>query len=198
MMQTLLIATQNRHKVAEIAKLLPKLEFRVLALAQVAPEWDIPETGETFMENARQKALAAVARTGLLTLADDSGLAVDALNGDPGVHSKRFAPSEDERIAKLLEALADVPCDQWTARFHCALVIADASGILEEIEETVEGMIIPTPRGSKGFGYDPVFLPRSSTLTMAEMSMAAKNAISHRGKALRRAALFLHGWLAAQ
>jgi XTP/dITP diphosphohydrolase len=191
MMETLLIATQNRHKVAEIAQLLPDLDVRVLTLADVAPAWDIAETGETFLDNARQKALAAAARTGLLTLADDSGLAVDALQGAPGVQSKRFAPSDAERIAKLLAMLTAVPPARRTARFHCALVIADATGVLHEIEETVEGEIITVPRGTDGFGYDPIFQPLGYAQTLAEMSMAAKNAISHRGKALRHAARFL-------
>jgi len=195
MIETLLIATQNRHKVAEIAELLPALSMRVLTLADVAPEWDIPETGETFRENAREKALAATARTGLLTLADDSGLAVDALHGAPGVQSKRFAPSDPERIAKLLQLLNAVPQGERTARFHCAVAIADATGILAEIEETVEGEIITVPRGHDGFGYDPIFQPTGYTLTLAEMSMDEKNAISHRGKALRCAARFLQGRL---
>lgn len=191
MIETLIIATQNRHKVAEIAELLPGLSVRVLTLADVAPEWDIPETGETFIANAREKALAAAARTGLLTLADDSGLAVDALHGAPGVQSKRFAPSDPERIDKLLQLLANTPPGQRTARFHCAVAIADATGVLAEIEETVEGEIIAIPRGSDGFGYDPIFLPLGYSQTLAEMSMEAKNAISHRGKALRSAARFL-------
>ena len=195
MMQTLLIATQNRHKVAEMMELLPGLEMRVLTLADVAPEWDIPEHGATFRENAREKALAAATRTGLLTLADDSGLAVDALNGEPGVHSKRYASTDPERIARLLRALDGVPGDHRTARFHCAVAIADATGILEELEETVEGTIIESPRGSDGFGYDPIFQPLGGSLTLAEMSMEAKNAISHRGQALRRAARFLQSLL---
>lgn len=193
-METLLVATQNRHKVAEIAELLAGLDVRVITLADVDPNLDIPETGETFMENARQKALAAAKITGLLTLADDSGLDVDALHGEPGVHSKRFAPTDQERIGKLLSLLATVPPDQRTARFHCAVVIAEPGNVLDEIEETVEGTIIDTPRGEHGFGYDPVFLPQGYTQTMAEMSMEIKNRISHRGKAFREAATFLHGW----
>lgn len=193
-MDTLLIATQNRHKAEEIAELLAGLEVRVLTLADVDPTLDIPETGETFLENARQKACFAARLTGMLTLADDSGLAVDALKGAPGVQSKRFADTDAARIAKLLDLLRDVPPERRTARFHCAVVIADPDAVLAEIEETVEGRIIDTPRGSMGFGYDPIFLPDASTLTMAELSMEAKNAISHRGKAFRRASVFLHGW----
>ncbi|HEY3377478.1 MAG TPA: RdgB/HAM1 family non-canonical purine NTP pyrophosphatase [Armatimonadota bacterium] len=194
-MDTLLIATQNRHKVGEMVELLAGLTVQVITLADVEPGWDIPETGLTFMENARQKAVAAAKKTGLLTLADDSGLAVDALQGEPGVHSKRFAPSDEQRIAKLLGLLEGVPAAQRSARFHCAVAIADPDAVLTEIEETVEGVILTAPRGEGGFGYDPVFEPVGYTLTLAEMSMEAKNAISHRGKALRRAADFLHGWL---
>jgi XTP/dITP diphosphohydrolase len=193
-MDTLLVATQNRHKVAEIAELLAGLDVRVLTLADVAPGWDIPETGQTFLANARQKALAAAHETGLLTLADDSGLVIDALGGKPGVHSKRFAPTDAACIAKVLQLLAGVPLAHRSARFHCAVAIADALTVVEEIEETVEGHIIDAPRGGMGFGYDPIFQPLGFTRTMAELSMDEKNAISHRGKALQRATTFLHGW----
>ncbi len=116
-MDTLLIATQNAHKAEEIAALLGQLTVRVVTLADVAPGWEIPETGATFLDNARQKALAAASRCGLLTLADDSGLAVDALGGEPGIHSRRYAPSDAERINKLLAQLADTPDAVRTARF---------------------------------------------------------------------------------
>lgn len=195
-MDTILVATQNRHKAEEIAVLLGDLEVRVLTLADVDPTMDIPETGDTFAENARQKALFAATSTGLLTLADDSGLAIDALNGAPGVHSKRFAATDPERIAKALALLHDVPPARRTARFHCAVCIAEPAGILCEIEDTVEGVIIDAPRGDCGFGYDPVFQPlEAHGQTMAEMTLADKNAISHRGKAFRQAATFLRGRL---
>ncbi len=184
----LLVATQNRGKAVEIAELLAGLPVEVVTLADIAPELDIPETGATFAENARQKAVAAAQLTGLLTLADDSGLAVDALDGAPGVYSKRFAPTDEERVAKMLGLLHDLPEGQRTAAFHCAVCLADANGVMAEIEETAPGVIIDAPRGSNGFGYDPIFQPEGFTRTMAEMSMAEKNAISHRGKALRKAA----------
>jgi len=192
------VATQNRHKAAEIAALLDDLPVRVITLADIDPSLDLPETGATFMENAREKALAAARRTGLLTLADDSGLAVDALGGAPGVHSKRFADTDPERIAKLLELLKDVPDDHRAARFHCAVVIAQPGEVLAEIEETVEGRITRAPRGMQGFGYDPIFQPDGFDRTQAEMTMEEKNAISHRGKAFRRAAEFLHRLFAAR
>jgi XTP/dITP diphosphohydrolase len=196
MMNTLLVATQNRHKAAEIAELLPSaLGAQVLTLADIEPGLDIPETGTTFRENARQKAVAAARRTGLLTLADDSGLAVDALHGEPGVHSKRFASSDEDRVRKLLALLVTAPETGRTAHFHCAVVIAGADGVLQEIEERLEGSITRTPRGANGFGYDPIFQPKGETRTLAEMSMKEKNAISHRGKAFRRAVTFLEGIL---
>lgn len=190
-METLLIATQNRDKAREIADVLGDLPIRVVTLADVAPELDIAETGDTFMDNARLKAVAAVRATGLLTLADDSGLAVDALDGAPGVQSKRFGPTDDARNEKLLALLQNVPDAQRSARFHCAVVIADSGGVLAEIEETVEGIITRVPRGEDGFGYDPIFQPLGDTRTTAEMSLAEKNAISHRGKAFRQAAAWL-------
>jgi len=190
----LLVATQNRHKVEEIAKLLADLTVRVIALADIDPDIELPETGDTFWENAREKALTAAELTGMTVLADDSGLAVDALDGEPGVHSKRFADSDAGRIAKLLDLLADVPDNRRSARFHCAVAIARPGEVLAEIEETVEGRIIRAPRGRQGFGYDPIFQPDGFDRTQAEMSMEEKNAISHRGKAFRKAAEFLHGY----
>ncbi len=198
MTTTLLVATQNRHKAIEIAELLADLPVRVVTLAEVAPAMDIPETGATFLENAREKALVAARDTGLLTLADDSGLAVDALGGAPGVHSKRFAPTDAERIIRLLARMTDTPDARRTARFHCAVVLADSHGVLAEIEETVEGRITRVPHGAAGFGYDPIFQPDGFDRTMAEMTLAEKNAISHRGKAFRHAAAFLRGWFAAR
>ncbi len=197
-MNTLLIATQNRHKAEEIAELLTGLKVRIVTLAEAAPELDVDETGDTFMENARLKAVTAARATGLLTLADDSGLDVDALGGAPGVHSKRFAESDPARIAKLLQAVQDVPDSHRTARFHCAVVLADPDKVLAEIEETVEGQLLHEPHGTGGFGYDPIFLPDGEKCTMAELSLEEKNAISHRGKAFRHAAEFLRRWFGSQ
>jgi XTP/dITP diphosphohydrolase len=197
-MKTLLLATANRHKVDELAALLTDLPVRLVALPEVAPGLELPETGTTFRANAQQKALTAAVATGLLTLADDSGLAVDALDGAPGIYSSRFAPTDDERIAKLLELLTDVPATQRTARFHCALVVATPAGILANIKETAEGTILTAPRGVQGFGYDPIFLPAGEHRSMAELSQAEKNVISHRGKALRHAVTFLRDYLARQ
>ncbi|HOS42218.1 MAG TPA: RdgB/HAM1 family non-canonical purine NTP pyrophosphatase [Armatimonadota bacterium] len=194
MTETLLVATRNRDKAREIAAVLGDLPVRVVTLADVAPELDIAETGATFLENARLKAVAAARAAGLIALADDSGLAVDALDGRPGVYSKRYAPTDAARNARLLAELHDVPDDRRTARFHCAVVIAGADGVLAEIEETVEGIITQAPRGEHGFGYDPIFRPRGATRTAAEMTLAEKNALSHRGKAFRKAAAWLRAW----
>jgi len=194
----LLVATQNRDKAEEIAALLADLPVQVITLADINPELELPETGATFMENAREKALTAAGLTGMMALADDSGLAVDALGGEPGVHSKRFAFTDTERIAKVLELLQDVPDDRRTARFHCAVVIARPGEVLAEIERTVEGRIIRAPRGTNGFGYDPIFQPLGYDCTQAEMSLEEKNAISHRGKAFRKAAEFLHRLLSVE
>ena len=196
-MKKLLIATQNRYKAVEIAALLGDLPVAVVTLADIAPALDIPEHGVTFLENAREKALVAARVTGLLTLADDSGLAVDALEGAPGVYSKRFASTDTERNAKLLVLLGGRAASERSARFHCAVVIADAADggrVLAEIEETVEGVITFAPRGSDGFGYDPIFQPLGESRTLAEMSMEEKNALSHRGKAFRKAAAWLRAW----
>jgi len=190
-MEQLLIATQNRHKAEEIAELLAAMPLCVITLADGYPDVDLPETGDTFMANARQKALAAASLTGMLTLADDSGLAIDALGGEPGVHSKRFAPTDGERIARVLALLQNIPEARRTARFHCAVVIARPGEVLAEIEETAEGRIIHAPRGARGFGYDPIFQPDGSQRTLAEFDLEEKNAISHRGKAFRKAAAWL-------
>lgn len=196
MTTTILAATQNKGKAKEILELLSGLPVQILTMADIDPNWDIPEDGTTFAENARIKALAGITRTGHLTIADDSGLMVDALNGEPGVHSKRFADSDQERIKKILYLLADIPTEQRSARFYCAVAIADLNGEFVEFSATVEGIIINPPRGNNGFGYDPVFLPSGSQFTMAELPAETKNQLSHRGKAFLQAAAWLRNKLA--
>jgi len=155
------------------------------------------ETGDTFAKNACRKALYYARATGLWCLADDSGLVVDALDGEPGVHSARYAaerfPPNAERAqrdaantAKLLEALDDVPDDARSARFVCHLALAEPGGVLLETTGTVEGVITRRPRGANGFGYDPVFLVPPRGATVAEMPAELKNELSHRGKAVRQ------------
>jgi len=190
MTHELVVATHNPHKVREIERLLSRLDARVLSLADYPEIPETPETGETFAENARMKAAAVARATGKWTLADDSGLEIDALGGRPGTRSRRFAgeqATDADRIAKVLDLMAEVADDRRTARFHCAVAIAEPSGAVHEVGGACEGRIASAARGSGGFGYDPIFLPAGESRTMAELSIDEKNAISHRGKALRAA-----------
>ncbi|WP_088188582.1 XTP/dITP diphosphatase [Desulfosporosinus sp. FKA] len=186
----ILLATQNQGKVRELQELLADEEIEVVSL-QDLPDWEeVEENGETFAENAALKARAAVQRTGLIALADDSGLEVDALNGAPGVFSARFAgePKDDERNNdKLLDLLETIPDDKRTARFRCALVIAAPEGKEYLTEGTVEGKILRQRRGTDGFGYDPLFLVPELGRTLAEISLTEKNDLSHRARAFRKA-----------
>lgn len=191
-MKTVVLATNNAHKVAEIATALdfPGWEFRTLR--ELGIESDPAEDADTFEGNARIKARAAhEASGGLAALADDSGLVVDALDGAPGVHSARYAgePCDDAaNNAKLLAALADVPDGERTARFASTLVFVDEDGSEIVAEGAVEGRIGHEGRGSEGFGYDPLFLPDvfGGARTLAEVDRDEKNAVSHRGNALRQ------------
>jgi len=185
----LVIASGNAGKVREFAALLAGLGLEI----RPQPEGlEVEETGLTFAENARLKAIAVARASGCWALADDSGLAVDALDGAPGVHSARYAASDPERIARLLAALAVANgqraavglAPQRSARFTAALALADPSGNLRlEVEGHCPGEILETPRGSGGFGYDPVFLVPETGLSFAEMDKATKARIGHRGRA---------------
>ena len=182
----LLLATRNPHKVEEIAAILAGLvEVRDLSFLPEAPP--VEETGTTFAENARLKALEISALTDVLVLADDSGLVVDALGGAPGVHSARYAGPEAqdaENNRKLVEELAAVPASARGARFRCAMVVAQKGKVVAEFEGSLEGSILPAARGQEGFGYDPLFVPAGETLTLAELGAAKKNTLSHRARAL--------------
>ena len=186
----IILATQNQGKVRELRELLMNEEIEVLSLLDI-PDWeDVEENGVTFADNAALKARAAVLRTGLIALADDSGLEVDALDGAPGVYSARYAgePKDDERNTdKLLGLLEIIPEDKRTARFRCALVMATPFGKDYLTEGAVEGRIMTQRRGSDGFGYDPVFYLPEFARTMAELTLAEKNTISHRAQAFRKA-----------
>ncbi len=188
-MRKLLIATHNQGKLREYRELLADLPLEVVSLAEQGITYEAPETGESFTENAVLKALDYSELTGLWTWADDSGLEVDALNGEPGIYSARYGgmDSEEARYQLLLERLADVPQSQRTARFRCTVAIALPDGDAFTAMGTVEGSIATAPRGQHGFGYDPVFVIENSDLTMAEISAELKNAISHRAKAARTA-----------
>ena len=184
------VATANAGKLAEIAAQLdlPGFEF-VTATDLGATPIDVPETGETFTDNAYLKAEAYRRQFGLAALADDSGLVVDALGGRPGVRSSRFAgekASDLENTRRLLEELDGFGPEMRAARFQCVVVFVDEKGEPISACGTCEGQIAFSPRGNCGFGYDPVFLPdEAAGSTMAELTMVEKNAISHRGKALR-------------
>ena len=201
MSERVLLASRNAGKLAEMHRILDRHlpGIQVLGLDDVPAYDEPPETEPTFVGNARRKALAAVAATGLPSLADDSGLCVDALNGMPGVLSARWAgtPSgggaaKDRANNELLLAqLADVPDERRTAQFRCAIVLAfpTGDGVVEEVAEGVmPGRVVREVRGSGGFGYDVLFCAEGHDETTAEMSPAAKDAVSHRGQALRAVA----------
>ena len=189
--EIVVVASSNHGKVAEIRSALPFAHWRFSAAGELDAEWPSPEeTGETFEENARIKAVACRERFGLAALADDSGLEVDALDGAPGVYSARFAgpcASDDENNSRLLLALADVPEAERTARFRSTIVLIGSDGTEVVANGACEGRIGHAPVGEHGFGYDPLFLPDATPgKTMAQLTLAEKNAISHRGDALER------------
>jgi XTP/dITP diphosphohydrolase len=183
----LVLATGNRGKLREVAEILAADGVTVVASADVAPGWTVEETGTTFAANARLKAVDLARRTRLPALGDDSGLEVDALGGRPGVRSARYAgahATDAENVARLLGELAGVPPGGRTARFRCALALAWPDGRLVEAEGRCEGWIADAPRGAGGFGYDPVFVDPASGRTFGELPAEAKNAFSHRRRAL--------------
>ena len=177
--RVLVIASGNKGKIREFQGLLSALPLQVHAQPDGI---EVQETGTTFRENARIKAQAVAHLTGHWALADDSGLSVDALDGAPGVHSARYAPTDQERIAKLLKALSDSA--NRSAHFCAALCIATPDGeVLIEVEGRCEGLICKTPRGRDGFGYDPVFEVSGTDRTFAEMTANEKKQHGHRGRA---------------
>ena len=189
-MQKLLVATRNPGKVAEYRRLLADLPVQLVTLAELGVTDEVAETEPTFEGNAILKARSYAQRTGLWTWADDSGLEVDALGGRPGVLSARYAgpdATDEERWRKLLEELAGVPPEERTARFRCVVAIALPDGRVFTREGSVEGMITDRPRGSHGFGYDPVFYLPELGATMAELPPEVKNRISHRARAAQAA-----------
>lgn len=192
MTQRLVIATHNLHKLKEIRKILGKLPYKVVGLDQFPP-YSVRETGKTLEDNALLKARAGVKRTGEACLSDDTGLEVKALKGAPGVYSARYAGygcSFEDNNRKLLRALKDVPASKRAAVFRCVVAFATPDGRTKVFEGRCPGRIVER-RGPNGFGYDPVFEPSGTGKTFAEMSLAAKNAVSHRAKAFKKAAAFL-------
>lgn len=185
----LVLATGNRGKIREMLAALSGIPVRVLTREDFSDWPHLEEDGNTFEENAAAKAVALSRWAGLPALADDSGLEVDALGGAPGVISAHYAGAHgDDRanVARLLREMEGVPPRERGARFVCVLVLASPRGDMVEIRETCEGAVAEGPRGELGFGYDPVFVPAGMVSTLAELPLEEKNAISHRGKALRR------------
>lgn len=189
-MLKLVLASTNKGKVLEFRELLADLPLELLSLADFPGIPEIKEDGDTFAENALIKARVVANHTGELTLADDSGLEVDALNGEPGVYSARYGqPSwhDRERYQYLLRKLQGVPLEKRTARFRCAVALYNShTGRIDQTDGAVEGIIIDEPRGANGFGYDPVFFIPDLGKTMAELSEEEKNSFSHRGRAVQK------------
>jgi len=187
-MPKLLIATGNKGKVREIEALLADIALELVIPKQLGIDIHVEETGTTYAENAKLKAIAYAQASGLPSLADDSGLEVDALAGDPGLKSARYSPkpgaTDADRRAYLLQNLRSHP-RPWTARFRATMAIALPDGTVRCVEGICPGEIIPDERGTGGFGYDPIFLLTELGHTMAELSLEEKNRLSHRAKAIQ-------------
>lgn len=197
-MERFIVATKNAGKLKEIKEILKQMPFEVVSMSEAGVVDDIQETGKTFEENALIKAKHVAGLTNGYVMADDSGLEVDYLNGAPGVYSARFAgikATDGENINKLLGMLEGVPFEKRTARFVCCICVVAPSKETFIVKAACEGFITFCPSGDKGFGYDPVFYVKEFGKTMAELDLHEKNAISHRGKALRLMADYLEKWL---
>lgn len=192
--RTVVLATRNPHKLAELRRILAAYDVRLVGLDETGDVPDVAETEPSFEGNALLKARAVAAATGLVSVADDSGLVVDALNGMPGVLSARWSGrhGDDEANLRLVLAqVADVPDERRGAAFVCAAAAVSPSGREVVVGGQVDGVLTREPRGANGFGYDPIFLPHGETRTTAEMSADEKDAISHRGRAFRALAPLL-------
>jgi XTP/dITP diphosphohydrolase len=196
-MHTLLLATSNLHKLEEFRAIFSDLPWRLFSLSDIHLAIDVEETGITFAENAELKARTYAQMSNMLTLADDSGLEIDALGGAPGVYSARYLGSEtsyDERFRVILELLKGLPLDQRSARFRCIIALAEPSGDIRIVQGVVEGVIANSPRGTNGFGYDPIFYLPEVGKTFAELEPEYKNRISHRARAVQSARKLLEKW----
>ncbi|MFC6082273.1 RdgB/HAM1 family non-canonical purine NTP pyrophosphatase [Sphaerisporangium aureirubrum] len=196
-MSRVVLATRNPGKITELRRILAEADDKteLIGLEEYPEIGDIPETGLTFAENALIKAHAVAQATGLPAVADDSGLCVDALNGMPGVFSARWSGTHGDdkaNLALLLAQISDVPEVHRSAHFTCAAALVLPTGEERVAEGVITGEIIRTPRGTGGFGYDPIFLPTGETRTTAEMPPAAKDATSHRGRAFRALVPMIH------
>lgn len=184
-----LLATRNEKKLAELRRILDgSVDVQLVGLSDVDSYQEVPETGATFADNALIKAREGARHTGLLTVADDSGLMVDALNGMPGVLSARWAGGHGDDVANLrlvLDQVADVPDDRRGAAFFCAAAVVRPDGAERIVDGLMAGTLVREPRGAGGFGYDPIFVADGESRTNAELTPPDKDAISHRGKAFR-------------
>jgi len=194
----LVIATRNEKKRREIVELLEGLDVKVRSLSDFPEAPEVIEEGKSFNENAATKAIEIAKFTGMMALADDSGLEVDVLCGEPGVHSARFAGEDqhdEANIQKLLKLMDGVPEEKRKARFRCCVAIAKPEGLVKVVEATCEGIIGLQPEGSYGFGYDPVFIIPDYNQTFAQLGPEIKNRISHRAKALKKARKIISGYV---
>jgi XTP/dITP diphosphohydrolase len=196
--KALLLATTNTGKVREMQAFLQELPLHILSLADLPPIEICEETGVTFLENARSKSIYYSRRWEGLTLGEDSGLEVAWLKGAPGVHSARYSapqPTSQKNIRKVMDLLQGVKTENRQARFVSTMVVSLQGKVLQEIEEDVSGIIAAKPKGSSGFGYDPIFFYPPLNKTFAELSPREKNRVSHRGRALQKLRLFLQEYL---
>ncbi len=196
-MRTLLLATRNLHKLEEFRAIFSDLPLRLLSLRDLQLAIDVEETGTTYAENAELKARAYAQVSNMSTLADDSGLEIDALGGAPGVQSARYLGSEtsyEERFRVILELLKGLSLDQRSARFRCVIALVEPLGNIRIVEGVVEGVIADGPRGTNGFGYDPIFSLPELGKTFAELEPEYKNRISHRARAAQSARKLLEDW----
>jgi len=187
--ERLAIATKNAHKLRELARICRDWPVRWLTVENHPGLWpDVPEPHDTYLDNALEKARVIASALGEPAIADDSGIEADALDGGPGPRSARFAgerASDAENLAKLIEAIRDEPADARTARYRCLAAIAWPDGRALHADGVCEGTLLVTPMGTRGFGYDPIFVPRGEDRTMAELDADEKDRISHRGRAFR-------------
>ncbi|MCX7927636.1 MAG: XTP/dITP diphosphatase [Candidatus Omnitrophica bacterium] len=195
---TLLVATKNQKKLREIKQIMRDMPCKIISLADINKPIYIREDGQTFKENAIKKATTVAAKTGMLTMGEDSGLCVDALGGAPGVRSARYSgrnKSDEKNNQKLLQQLKDVPEKKRRAYYVCAIALADKNGLIGVVEGRCYGRIAKEPRGKNGFGYDPLFLIRRFGKTFGELPISVKHKISHRFKALKKVKQLLEKYI---
>tara|TARA_B100001013_G_scaffold51867_1_gene27174 strand:+ start:531 stop:1160 length:630 start_codon:yes stop_codon:yes gene_type:complete len=192
----LLIATHNPGKLSEFGQLLGDVPYELITLKNLSISKEVDEYGTSFIKNAEIKSTVYAQMSGFLTLSEDSGLEVDALGGRPGIKSHQYGglnTSDEEKNSGILKQLIDVPIADRTARFRSAICIASPNESIATVEETIEGFIMFSPKGTNGFGYDPIFLVPEFGKSLAEISSDLKNKISHRGKAAMKAGKILRG-----